>query len=367
MSLDSAGEKDNPQPIYFTNGSATRFTFSPHDFVYSFQNESKFFQVKFRNRIFLLFLLFAGCNSEPNLQFQEQGRDVPDFSSNQAYQYIEEQLAFGPRVPNSEAHRQAVQYFRNHFIEAAGSQSVYVQSFKTEVYGDSLQLYNVLASFGTGNSDRILLAAHWDSRPRSDKETESSNQELPVPGADDGASGVAVLMELANVFAVNELPIGVDIILFDGEDYGEQSDMDNYFLGSRYWGNNPPVAGYNPRFGILLDMVGGQNAQFPKEGYSMDYAPNLVNEVWAIGQEFGYEDLFVDKVGQRIADDHIIVERLTGIPMINIIHHRISPTGELEFPPYWHTQNDDIGIIDKEVLQAVGDVLLELIYNRIPK
>ena len=322
--------------------------------------------MKFKKSAILLFLILNGCTSEPGLQFQEQGREVPEFSSDQAYQYIEEQLEFGPRVPNSEAHRQAVQYLRNHFQETAGQQSVFIQSFRTEVYGDSLQLYKILASFGTEKQDRILLAAHWDSRPRSDQESDSLIQSKPVPGADDGASGVAVLMEFANIFAEHDLPIGVDIILFDGEDFGEQSDLQNYFLGSRHWGNNPPVPGYRPRFGILLDMVGGQNAQFPKEGYSMDFAPNLVNEVWAIGQEFGHDNLFLDEIGSRISDDHYIVERLTGIPMINIIHHRVSPTGEVEFPPYWHTQNDDIDIIDQEVLQAVGDVLLELIYNRIP-
>ncbi|MDZ7719462.1 MAG: M28 family peptidase [Balneolaceae bacterium] len=323
--------------------------------------------MNFKYLVIVAFLILIGCTSEPGLEFQEQGRAVPEFSSDQAYQYIEEQLEFGPRVPNSDAHRKAVQYLRNHFLETAGQQSVFVQSFETEVYGDSLQLYNILASFGTEKQDRILLAAHWDSRPRSEEEADSLSKTRPVPGADDGASGVAVLMELAHVFAQNEPPIGVDIILFDGEDYGETSDLANYFLGSRHWGNNPPVSGYSPRFGILLDMVGGQNAQFPKEGYSMEFAPNLVNEVWAIGQEFGYEDLFLDQVGSRVADDHYIVERLTGIPMINIIHHKISPSGEVEFPSYWHTQNDDIDIIDKEVLQAVGDVLLELIYNRIPQ
>ncbi|WP_234571907.1 M28 family peptidase [Rhodohalobacter sp. 614A] len=316
--------------------------------------------------VFILLTLIIGCNSEPNLKFQKQGREVPEFSADHAYQYVEDQVAFGPRVPNSEAHRETVQYLRNHFLETAGKQSVYVQSFETEVYGDSLQLYNILAAFGPEKQDRILLAAHWDSRPRSDEEDDPEKRNQPILGADDGASGVAVLMELATIFSEYELPIGVDIILFDGEDYGEKSDLENYFLGSRYWGNNPPVAGYNPRFGILLDMVGGQNAQFLKEGYSMDVAPNLVDEIWVIGQEFGYGDLFVNEMGQRIADDHYIVERLTGIPMVNIIHHRISPTGVLEFPPYWHTQNDTMDIIDQNTLQAVGDVLLELIYNRIP-
>lgn len=321
--------------------------------------------LKLKSPSIIILLILLGCSSEPGLQFQEQGREVPEFSSEMAYQYIEDQVNFGPRVPNSEAHLKAVQYFRNHFLETAGQQSVFVQSFQTRVYGDSLRLYNILASFGTDKKDRILLAAHWDSRPRA--EEDPNDPESPILGADDGGSGVGVLMELANVFAENEPPIGVDIILFDGEDYGERSDLANYFLGSRHWGNNPPVPGYSPRFGILLDMVGGENAQFPKEGYSMDYAPNLVNEVWAIGREFGYSDLFLDQIGSRISDDHYIVERLTGIPMINIIHHRMSPTGELEFPPYWHTQNDDMDIIDQEVLQAVGDVLLELIYNRIPQ
>lgn len=351
------------------NGSVTRST--SHLTTSYIRSKNKLHiissYVKFRKLIVIVLMALFGCKSEPNLQFQEQGREVPEFSSERAFQYIEDQLAFGPRVPNSEAHRQTVQYLRTHFLETAGNQSVYIQSFETEVYGDSLKLYNILASFGTEKQDRILLAAHWDSRPRSDKETDPEKQKLPVPGADDGASGVAVLMELANVFSENELPIGVDIILFDGEDYGEQSDLDNYFLGSRHWGNNPPVPGYNPRFGILLDMVGGQNAQFPKEGYSMDVAPNLVNEVWAIGEEFGYEGLFMDKNGPQIADDHIIVERLTGIPMINIIHYQVSPSGDIQFAPYWHTQEDNIEIIDKNVLQAVGDVLLELIYNRIPQ
>lgn len=311
----------------------------------------------------LIFLL--GCEPEgPNLQFSEQGREVPSFSSDNAYQYIDEQVSFGPRVPNSEAHRQAIQYFREHFLQYADNGSVYIQSFDKEVYGDTLRLHNLIASFGVEKSDRIVLAAHWDSRPRA--EEDPYDPESPILGADDGGSGVGVLMELATIFAAHELPIGVDIILFDGEDYGEVSDLDNYFLGSREWGTNPPVPGYNPRFGILLDMVGGINATFPKEGYSMRFAPNLVNEVWQIAAEFGHENLFLDEDGGMVADDHIIVQELTGIPMINIIHHRIDPAGNLQFPPYWHTHDDNMDIISKETLQAVGDVLLELIYNRIP-
>lgn len=310
------------------------------------------------------FLIFS-CNTEDKLEFEEQDRKVPAFSSERAYNFVEEQVEFGPRVPNSDAHVQTINYLRDYFRKVAGRQNVFVQEFKQEVYGDTLTMYNLLASFGTQYNDRILLAAHWDSRPRA--EEDPNDPDSPILGADDGGSGVAVLMEVASIFAENDVPIGVDIILFDGEDYGNEGDLDNYFLGARYWGNNPPVPGYNPRFGILLDMVGGENAQFAKEGYSMQYAPSLVNQLWVIAEELGYGNLFLDEQGGRIADDHMIVQQTTGIPMVDIIHHTVDADGKVNFPSYWHTQNDTMEIIDPETLQAVGDVVLELIYNRIPK
>lgn len=310
------------------------------------------------------FLIFS-CNTEDKLEFEEQDRKVPAFSSERAYNFVEEQVEFGPRVPNSDAHVQTINYLRDYFREVAGRQNVFVQEFQQEVYGDTLTMYNLLASFGTQYNDRILLAAHWDSRPRA--EEDPNDPDSPILGADDGGSGVAVLMEMASIFAENDVPIGVDIILFDGEDYGNEGDLDNYFLGARYWGNNPPVPGYNPRFGILLDMVGGENAQFAKEGYSMQYAPSLVNQLWVIAEELGYGNLFLDEQGGRIADDHMIVQQTTGIPMVDIIHHTVDADGKVNFPSYWHTQNDTMEIIDTETLQAVGDVVLELIYNRIPK
>lgn len=314
---------------------------------------------------FLLFLLFISCSPEgADLSFERQGRDVPAFSADRAYQFIEQQVESGPRVPNTTAHRQTKEYLRDHFSEYAGSRNVFLQEFDRVVYGDTLSMANILASFGTQHQDRIIIAAHWDSRPRA--EEDSVDPDSAILGADDGGSGVAVLMELAAVFAENEPPLGVDIILFDGEDYGEISDLDNYFLGSRYWGNNPPVPGYNPRFGILLDMVGGERARFPKEGYSTQYAPNLVDEIWSIAAQMNYDHYFISERGGRISDDHVVVQQLTGIPMINIIHHSLNEEGQVEFPPYWHTHNDNLEIIDRSTLQAVGDVLLELIYNRIP-
>lgn len=311
----------------------------------------------------LLIFLMISCGTDDDLEFSEQGRDVPSFDSERAFGYIVDQVELGPRVPGTEPHRRAVDLYRDHFRSTAGDGAFFVQEFELDVYGETLELFNVIASFGTEYSDRIVLAAHWDTRPRGEEDPD--NPELPIPGADDGASGVGVLMEFANIFAEHDLPIGVDIILFDGEDYGEEGDLDNYFLGSRYWSQNPPVAGYSPRFGILFDMVGGEGAVFPKEGHSMRFAPSLVNEIWSIADEFGYSDLFIDERGGMIADDHIIVQQYTGIPMINIIHHRVREDGAVAFPPYWHTQDDDIDIIDTTVLQRVGDVVLELIYNRI--
>ncbi|TVQ66563.1 MAG: M28 family peptidase [Balneolaceae bacterium] len=298
------------------------------------------------------------------MKFSDQGREVPVFSSENAYHFIKEQVDFGPRVPNTAAHRNTILYLNNHFRETAGNSAVYVQSFQTVAYGDTLNLFNLIASFAPQKSDRILLAAHWDTRPMA--ELDPDDPDSPIPGADDGGSGVGVLMELASIFAEHEPPVGVDIILFDGEDYGKPSDLDNYFLGSRHWGENPPVPGYKPRFGILLDMVGGTGAVFPREGYSMRFAPDLVNEIWSVAAEFGFGELFSDERGGFIQDDHIIVERLTGIPMINIIHHRVDALGTVHFPFYWHTHEDNMDIIDRDVLQAVGEVLLELIYNRIP-
>ena len=309
--------------------------------------------------------IFAfGC-SEPDqqLNFEKKGREVPSFSADSAYQYIEKQLSFGPRNPGSKGHQATSEYLIQKLESYAGSGKVFGQNFSVPGYGaDTLQLTNIIAAFNPQQSDRIMLCAHWDTRPRADKDSVDSDQ--PIPGADDGASGVGVLLELARLFQKNPPPIGVDIVLFDGEDYGKSGDLDNYFLGSRYWSQNPPVKGYAPRFGILLDMVGGKEARFPQEQYSMQYAPSLVHEIWTIADEEGYSNQFIDQTGNAISDDHVIINKILGIPTIDIIRHNTNRKGN-GFAPYWHTHDDDIDIIDKQTLDAVGGVLTELIYNRI--
>ncbi len=317
----------------------------------------------------VLILLVLGCSSEqqqpqPGLQFSDQGRAVPAFSADSAYQFIQDQVDFGPRVPNTYGHVETRKYLEQKFHDYAGSGSVFTQSFENPGYTDTLQLSNIIAAFNPTAQDRIMLSAHWDTRPRADEDTVRVADY--IPGADDGGSGVGVLIELARVFSENPPPVGVDIVLFDGEDYGVSGDLNYYFLGSRYWSQNPPVPGYSPRFAILLDMVGAEGAKFPKEEYSVMYGPNVVKGVWDIAAEMGYGDLFLNQRGAAIQDDHYIVNQYTDIPMINIINHKFSVEGGSSvFGDHWHTHQDNMDIISKEVLQAVGDVLLELIYNRI--
>jgi len=316
-----------------------------------------------------LMLVAGGCHSdhspkEQGLQFSRQGHKVPTFNADTAYAKLAQQVHMGPRNPGSKGHRQALSYLTKQLKVYAGSRNVFIQHFKHIGYqGDSLKMANIIAAFNPQSTDRIMLCAHWDTRPRAEHDPNHPNQ--PILGADDGASGVGVLLELARVFHQHKPPIGVDIVLFDGEDYGKENDISDYFLGSRYWSNHPPVKDYRPRFSILLDMVGGEHAQFPKEANSMQSAPNLVNEIWKIADQKGYDSLFVNKKGAPISDDDLPISSIRNIPSIDIIDYSMGANGKANFPSYWHTLNDNLNIIDKHTLKGVGSVLTSLIYNRI--
>ncbi len=317
------------------------------------------------NKFFVATLLiaFIACSQKTGLQFSDKGRSVPAFFADSAYSHIKTQVEFGPRVPNTEGHVKTKEFLETKLKQYAGTHAVFSQEFSEEGYGETLEMANIIAAFNLSAQDRIALFAHWDTRPRADEDTARTSEY--IPGADDGGSGVGVLLELARIFSENPPPIGIDIVLFDGEDYGTQGDIRKYFLGSRYWSKNPPVPGYNPRFGILLDMVGAKQAVFPKEFYSMSYAPNLVDELWNIADQKGYGNIFLNEDGAGVLDDHYIVYENAGIPTIDIINHSVGADGNIRFAPHWHTHHDDMPIIDKATLQAVGEVLLELIYNRI--
>lgn len=294
--------------------------------------------------------------------------DVPAFNPDSAYQFVAKQVAFGPRIPNTAAHRQAADYFVQ-TLKRYGAQ-ITLQEFEAENFsGQKLNLKNIVASFNPGKSKRILLGAHWDTRPFSDKDSEKPNAHFQ--GANDGGSGVGVLLEIARVISVSTMPeVGVDLILFDGEDWGEKEGekgqhqlptglQEWWCLGSQHWAKNKHKPGYSAYYGILLDMVGAKNAQFHREGYSMEFAPSIVEKVWGHAQRLGFSHAFVNKTQAGITDDHLFVNTIAKIPMINIVHFE---PGIGYFGDFHHSQKDNLDLINKEMLGIVGTTVLNTIY-----
>lgn len=294
--------------------------------------------------------------------------NVPMFNADTAYFFIEKQVSFGPRVPNTAAHAQAADYF----VETLNSYGakVKVQEFQASTFdGKKLNLKNIIASFNPDVKKRILLAAHWDTRPFADKDEARRNE--PIEGANDGASGVGVLLELARIFGTIDSPeVGVDIILFDGEDWGERDGEERvrppqgqdswWCLGSQYWSRNKHIPNYTAYYGILLDMVGAKGSQFHREGYSMQYAPRIVDRIWNTAIRLGFGNYFVKQNQGSIIDDHLYVNEIARIPMVNIVHY--DPVHGY-FGDYHHTHKDNMSIIDKETLHAVGQTLLHVIFH----
>ncbi|MBI5476934.1 MAG: M28 family peptidase [Ignavibacteriales bacterium] len=234
---------------------------------------------------------------------------------------------------------------------------VELQTFTHNGYdGKMLKMTNIFSSFNRQSNIRILLLAHWDSRPRSDQDPDPAKRNKPVLGANDGASGVAVLMEISRLLKSSRPNIGVDILFTDGEDYGLEGDTKNYLLGARYFAKNLPK-NYKPVFGVLLDMVGDAELELKKERYSIGYAPNVVDRIWATGRDLGITQ-FSDEIQNWITDDHLPLND-AGIPTINIIDFAYPDDSNR----YWHTSEDTPNKCSPESLEAVGKVLLHLIYN----
>jgi glutaminyl-peptide cyclotransferase len=312
------------------------------------------------------FLLYA-CEDKPkkekSVAVEQKSVVPPAFNEDSAYQYIQSQVDFGPRVPNSKAHQKCGDYLISTLEKA--KISVRVQSFEAKAFdGKILKLRNIIGSINPMATKRIILAAHWDTRPFADQD--DVNKSTPIDGANDGGSGVGILLEIARTInSYNIKPeIGIDIILFDGEDYGAPESFtgnhtDTYCLGSQYWAKNK--GDYSAYFGILLDMVGAKNATFAREGISMQYAPAVVDVVWNTGHKLGYSSYFIYKITTSITDDHYYMNTLSRIPTIDIIEYNES--GNNYFGDYWHTHNDNMDVIEKKTLKAVGQTLLEVIYN----
>ncbi|MBL4655648.1 MAG: M28 family peptidase [Bacteroidia bacterium] len=289
---------------------------------------------------------------------------VPQFNADSAYFFIKKQVDCGPRVPGTSGHKQCEQLLTS-YLERF-SANLIIQKTDVKIYdGSKVPMRNFIAEFNPEKKNRIMLCAHWDTRPFADQD--KTNRDQPIDGANDGASGVGVLLEIARQLSQNSPQVGIDIILFDVEDYGQPDNTglapraDSWCLGSQYWSKNLHKKNYFPLYGILLDMVGGKDATFTMEGNSMKFAPSVMKKVWNAAAQNGYSSNFHFEETNPIIDDHVYINKLAGIPCIDIVHYDHDTPSN--FGKFWHTHNDNMDIIDKKVLKAVGQTLLEVIFK----
>jgi len=282
------------------------------------------------------------------------GQTMPEFNADSSFAFLEKQVEFGPRNPGSMGHKQCSEWLVLELKKYAGR--VLEQNFthRDPRLDTTIQMTNIVASFNLNAGKRIILCAHWDTRPRADKDI-PENRDKPILGANDGASGVAVLLEIARLMKNSPPPIGVDIVLFDGEDYGPEGVHEEYFLGASYFVKN--MGQYKPLYGILLDMVGDAQLNLPIEYQSGRYAAQVVEKIWSAAEELGYKQ-FERRTGTPVNDDHVkLIE--AGIPTVDII--------DFEYPDethkYWHTLHDTVDKCSPQSLKAVGQTVLSVVYS----
>lgn len=317
----------------------------------------------------------TGCNSKTRDTATGSENATPavkavmTFNADTAYSLIEQQVAMGPRVPGTPGSKECGEWIKSRLIKY-GADSVITQNTVTEAHnGDRLPLTNIMGRFGATGQTRVLLVAHYDTRPWADRERVHENINTPIPGANDGGSGVAVLLEIARQFSEKRPDIAVDMLFVDGEDYGKAEGWSNndstWCLGTQYWTEHMP-ADYEampPRFGILLDMVGSKHARFNREFFSDRYAPQLVDKIWQIADASGFGSIFINRSGGSVIDDHIFISR-SGIPTIDIVDCNNAETDN--FPASWHTLSDDMTSIDTQTLGAVGQTVTNVLYRERP-
>jgi Peptidase family M28 len=298
---------------------------------------------------------------------------APEFSADSAFAFVKKQVDFGPRVPNSKPAKACGDWLAAK-LKSYGA-NVIVQEGEVTAYNDTkLNMRNIIGEFNPGAKKRVLLSAHWDTRPYADKDSTESEWKKAIDGANDGASGVGVLLELARMIQASSPTIGVDIAFWDTEDYGKpewvkeesQDDYMTWCLGTQYWQTHPHRPGYQAMYGILLDMVGSPNARFNKEGISVEVAEDVVNRIWKTAADLGYGEYFQNQVSGEIVDDHLFLNR-GGVRCIDIIDMRPSTKSMgfngYEFGSFHHTHNDNIKNIDPKTLKAVGQTIAQVIYN----
>ena len=317
--------------------------------------------------------LFVGCKDHPeqptnNVSAVDYTAVVtPVFNADSAYSFTAAQVDFGFRTPGSKGQQACAEYLASQMRRWCDT--VIVQEFPATLWdGTRVRGKNIIASLnghpGSAAGRRVLLAAHWDSRLWADHDPDKANRRKPLPGANDGASGVAVLMELARTMSQMRPGVAVDFIFFDVEDQGipewaERYEDDTWCKGSQYWSQHPHMPYYTAVYGVLLDMVGTEQPRFTKEQISLRYAPGIMNKVWTVAAALGYDRVFVNKETDPILDDHLYVNQMAGIPMLDIVQNSVG----VSFFPYWHTLQDDMSHVDSNTLRMVGNVLLKTIYG----
>ena len=292
--------------------------------------------------ILLATLLTAACDSAPPPR---------EFDGQTALQYLEQQVAFGYRIPGTEPHARMAAWLDS--MARARADTVIVQAWKhVTAKGDTLPLVNVIARFNLRASERVLFLAHWDTRPVSDNPAFKGDHTRPVPGANDGASGVAVLLGVADVLKRKPPGVGVDLLFVDGEDYGDFSATPpaDVLIGSRYYARHRP-SGPVPLYAVLFDMVGDKDQQIYQEGNSLLGAPEVVQLVWTVAREAGHAGTFLANPKHTLTDDHVELQKV-GIRAIDVV--------DFDYP-YWHTPDDTIDKVSAQSLQTVGDVAMALV------
>lgn len=327
--------------------------------------------------LYMLFLLTAltACGGQKNTKKTTETRETETrvaeaspFSADSAYLHIKRQVDFGPRVPNTQSHRACADYLAS-ALEAQGL-TMYVQDVDVTAYdGTILKAKNIIGVHNPEAKRRILLFAHWDTRPMADHDGDKSKRDLPIDGADDGGSGTGVLLEIARLLRLHPMKnIGIDIALFDAEDYGAPEhanysgeSTDTWALGTQKWTQSPHVPGYRADFGILLDMVGSKGATFYREYFSQESAGKTVTKIWDTARRLGHQEYFINEMGGAVTDDHYFVIRNLGIPCVDIINFK--PDTHNGFGAYWHTHDDNMSIIDRAPLKAVGETVWQVLLD----
>ena len=277
-----------------------------------------------------------------------------EFDGNNAFIYIKEQCEFGPRYPGSEGHKQLINYLHNHFEKNSDSLMVFTDTINHPVSNDEIEITNLLVQHNVNADIRYLFMAHFDTRDRADKDQDKNNLHLPILGANDGASGVALLMELSNHIKKNPLNnIGIDILLVDAEDIGRPGHANEWGLGTQSFVKQ--YKGKLPKYAICVDMIADKNPIFKIEQFSYRYAPELVKEIWHLANDLGYNEFVWQLTPQPIYDDHVYYYQGTSVPSIDII--------DFDFPQ-WHTIDDTVENCSPKGLFIVGNVLLHFIYNK---